>query len=387
MPNGASHMSKKDKSKHELLVKIARNRGFYWPSNEIYGGVAGFYDFGPLGVRLKLKIMGLWRRMFIYNQDLPIVEIETPIINPRIVFKASGHEDNFTDPITECKKCGKLYRVDHLIEETLDLKVEGLSMDELWEIMKKHGIKCPIDNGELTKPKPALLLFKTEIGPYKGSSGYIRPETAQGMFVSFKHVFSALREKFPLGIAQIGKVGRNEISPRQGLIRLREFTIMEIEFFFDPDKAWTEAKSFLEGLLDEKLSIISADMKVKGVEEPETSTLRDFLERKVIVNPWLGYWMAVGNKFLKQLGIPEYRIRLYLRNSFDILFGEYPPSLYSIIFLEIFFIAQSQYGKSLHPQLKNSKRRDSTIFISFGFVTASRTSPEKSFALFNSRVL
>jgi len=299
-----------DIDKFSELVKLARNRGLFWPSNEIYGGVAGFYDFGPIGVLIKNKIIEEWRRIFIYEQKGLVVEIETPIITPRIVLKASGHEDHFTDPITECTKCGKLYRADHLIEETTGIKAEGLSIDELWEIMKKHNIRCPDDGGELTKPRPALLLFKTEIGPYKGSPAYIRPETAQGMFVSFKHVYHCIRERLPIGIAQIGKVARNEISPRQALIRLREFTIMEIEFFFDPDKAWEESKEFLTpDVLSEELQILPAEMKKKGLEKTIKASLRELLDKKLIINPWLGYWMVVGNRFLKKLGIPGEKIR------------------------------------------------------------------------------
>ncbi len=293
----------------EEFNKLVRNRGFYWPSYEIYRGVAGFYDFGPLGVLVKNNIMDLWRKVFIWERKGLVVEIETPVITPRIVLKASGHEDNFTDPITECKKCGRLYRVDHLLEEQAGIKAEGLSMEEYWELMVKHNIRCPEDGGELTYPRPALLLFKTEIGPYKGDPAYIRPETAQGIFVSFKNTMSVLRDRLPVGIAQIGRVGRNEISPRQGLIRLREFTIMEIEFFFDPEKTWDEARGVLDDkVLSEELNILHAELKEKGVSDPEKDTLRGFLDRGIIVNPWLGYWMAIGNMFVKRLGIPGDKI-------------------------------------------------------------------------------
>ncbi len=294
----------------EKFAGLMRNRGYYWPSYEIYGGVAGLYDFGPVGVLVKNKIISLWRRVFINEQNGLVAEIETPIITPRIVLKASGHEDNFTDPVTECKKCGRVYRADHLIEEATGISVEGLSMDKLWRIIKENNIRCPEDGGELTPPKPALLLFKTEIGPYKGVPGYIRPETAQGIFVSFKNTINVLRERLPRGIAQIGKVGRNEISPRQGLVRLREFTIMEIEFFFDPEKAWSESKEYLTNdILSEEINIVTAEMKKKGLKEYVTKTIKELLENNEIVNPWLAYWMAIGNKFVRKLGIPSDKIR------------------------------------------------------------------------------
>ncbi|MEM3989522.1 MAG: glycine--tRNA ligase [Desulfurococcaceae archaeon] len=286
--------------------KLLRNRGYLWPSYEIYGGVAGLYDFGPAGTLLKNNIIELWRKHFIYRQYGLVVEIETPMVTPQIVLKASGHEDHFTDPVVECLKCGRVYRADHLVEESTGIKVEGLSLREIESIINDKGVKCPIDGGELSAPKHALLLFKTEIGPYKGALGYIRPETAQGMFTSFKHVLAAIGERLPIGIAQIGKVGRNEISPRQGLVRLREFTIMELEFFFDQSKSSEESMEYLtDELLDVKLRVLYNDLKVAGVKEPVEAPLREFLNKGVIINPWLAYWMAVGQKFVESLGIPR----------------------------------------------------------------------------------
>ncbi len=299
-----------DKSKYDVLIDIGRRRGLFWPSYEIYGGVAGLYDFGPIGVEIKRRIMMEWIRFFIHRQGGLVVEIESPIITPRMVLVASGHEEHFTDPVTECTKCGRVFRADHLIEEQAHVKAEGLSMDELWSLIREHNVRCPVCGGELTKPRPALLLFKTEIGPYKGSPGYLRPETAQGMFVSFKQVFNVARNRLPLGIAQIGRVGRNEISPRQGLMRLREFTIMEFEFFFDPERVEEEAGKYLLGpILDYKMNVLTARDKARGVEEAKTYTVRELLEDKIVSTPWMAYWMAIGNMFLESLGIPPDRIR------------------------------------------------------------------------------
>lgn len=293
----------------DILNNLAKRRGFYWLSYEIYGGVAGFYDFGPVGVLIRRNIIDEWLHYMVYTNDF-IVEIDTPIITPRIVLQASGHEEHFTDPITECKKCGRVYRADHLIEEQTNLKVEGLSMDELWRIIHEKNVKCPECGGELEKPQPALLLFKTEIGPYKGVLGYIRPETAQGMFITFKNVLNVTRNKLPLGIAQIGRVARNEISPRQGLLRLREFTIMEFEFFFDPGKSLEEVMKYLDKeIAEEKLYVITAEDKKKGIDTPKEYSTIELIEEKIVKNPWMAYWMARGNIFLKAIGIPGDKIR------------------------------------------------------------------------------
>ncbi|NPA98591.1 MAG: glycine--tRNA ligase, partial [Crenarchaeota archaeon] len=292
------------------LVKIAKKRGIFWPAFEIYGGVAGFYEYGPVGVLIKRHIINEWLRQVVYSRDGLVVEVDTPIITPRIVLKASGHEDNFTDPVTECLKCGRTFRADHLIEEKLGINAEGLPLDKMAEIIRKHNIRCPVCGGELSPPKPALLLFKTEIGPYKGSPAYLRPETAQGMFVSFKNVFNAMRNRLPLGIAQVGRVGRNEISPRQGLIRLREFTIIEIEFFFDPEKQDEEVSKYItRELLEERMNVITAEMKQNNIKEPKQYTAKEMIEQGIVKTPWMAYWMAVGNKFLRNLGIPPDKIR------------------------------------------------------------------------------
>ena len=279
-------------------MDLAKRRGFFWPSYEVYGGVAGFYDLGPLGAMLKNNIVNLWRKYFVLKHQDVVVEIETPVIVPEIVLRASGHLEHFTDPIVECLKCGRKYRADHLIEEQLKVKVEGLMIDELTKLIKEGGLKCPSCGGDLSEVREFNLLFKTTIGPYSSDVGYLRPEAAQGMFTAFKRVYIALRERLPLGIAQIGRVARNEISPRQGMVRLREFTIMEVEFFHDPEgdePPWDRFSG--------KLRILPAELRARGEEKPVEVDVIEAVTEGMIKSKWLGYWMCVARDFVHELGV------------------------------------------------------------------------------------
>ena len=288
--------------KYEKIVNLALRRGFFWPSYEIYGGVGGLYDLGPLGASLKKNIVEKWREWFIIKHQDYVVEIETPMIAPAKVFEASGHVEHFTDPIVECSKCGRVFRADKLVEEKLGVLAEGLKPDELSKLIKEHDLKCPECGGALGDVRLFNLLFQTTIGPIKGNVGYLRPEAAQGMFTAFKRVYEVMRNKIPIGIAQIGRVARNEISPRQGMIRLREFTIMEVEFFFDPEEPECP---LLDKYMNTTLRILPGKYKVEGRKEPIVVKVRDALEEGLIVNQWLAYWLVVSKEFVKDLGISE----------------------------------------------------------------------------------
>jgi glycyl-tRNA synthetase len=287
---------------HEKVVELAKRRGIFWPSYEIYGGVAGLYDLGPIGLRIKDKIVRLWRKFFVENNDDMVVEIETPLVTLSRVLEASGHVENFTDPIVECKKCGRVFRADHLVEEALKINAEGLKPEDLTRLIREHNLKCPVDGGELGEVRLFNLLFRTQIGPYSSSVGYLRPETAQGMFTSFKRVYETFRQRLPLGIAQVGRVARNEISPRQGLIRMREFSIMEVEFFIDPESR--ESPPF-ERVKGERLKVLTASEKEKG-GSPSEFDVEELVTERIVVNPWMAYWMAVASRFVKALGIKDF---------------------------------------------------------------------------------
>ena len=283
------------------ITELARRRGFFWPSYEIYGGIAGFYDLGPLGTSLKKNIVELWRKYFVLTHQDYIIEIETPIVGPKIVYEASGHLEKFTDPIVECMKCGRKFRADHLIEEKLGIKVEGLSPEELTKIIRENNLTCPICGGPLSEVKTFNLLFKTQIGPYEGNLGFIRPELAQGMFVAFKRALEVMRNKLPLGIAQVGKVGRNEISPRQGMIRLREFTIAEMEYFFDPKDKESSCPDY-DKLKSVEIKIITCKDKRED-KNPQTLLLDEAVQKGIIIHRCLAYWMGIAQRFVEALGI------------------------------------------------------------------------------------
>ncbi len=288
---------------YSKIMELAKRRGFFWPSYEIYGGVAGFYDFGPLGALLKQRVVDKWRKFIVRSHSNNVVEIETPIIGPAKVYEASGHVENFTDPIVTCNKCGRKFRADHLIEEKLGISAEGLSPDEMTRLIRQHNIRCPVCGGTLSEVRLFNLLFPTQIGPYEGNMGYLRPELAQGMFVSFKRVLDTMRGRLPLGIAQIGRVGRNEISPRQAMMRLREFTIMEMEYFIDPEEEDNSCPRYkdVEG---EVIRIRPYNAKEAG-EEPKEYTVGEAVSKGIIIHKCLAYWMVIGQKFLKSLGVPE----------------------------------------------------------------------------------
>jgi glycyl-tRNA synthetase len=289
--------------KNEEVMKIAKKRGFLWSSFEIYSGVAGFFDYGPLGAILKDNIMKKWREYFIVREGF--YEIETPTIMPEEALKASGHVDHFNDPMTECKDCLDVYRADHIIKEATGSDVEGLENDELSAILSEQQIRCPHCGGHFTHVWSYNLMFQTLIGAKGKKTGYMRPETAQGIFIPFKRLLRFFRGKLPFGVVQLGKAYRNEISPRQGVIRLREFTQAEAEIFIDPhDKTHPRFKEVAKKMLTLFPSHIQESNK-----EPLELTARDAVDQGIINSEMLTYQLCLANQFLQDLGIPKKVIR------------------------------------------------------------------------------
>jgi len=255
----------------EMLVSLCKRRGFIYQGSEIYGGLAGTWDYGPLGVSLKRNITNLWWKTFVEDQD-NVFGLDTAILMSPKVWEASGHIATFNDPVIEDTVTKKQYRLDHLLEEN-NIKPDGMSLEQMAQAIEDNSIKSP-DGNKLAHPNKMNLMFKTNIGSVEGqgSEAYLRPETAQGMFVNFKNVVDSFYPDLPFGLAQIGRNFRNEISPRDFVFRSREFEIMEIEYFIDPDKWEEEFQRILKQMQDffsDKLHLSVSKIHERDIPETD----------------------------------------------------------------------------------------------------------------------
>ncbi len=286
----------------DKLVEVCLRRGFINPTAEIYGGLSGFYDYGPLGTLMRQKIEDLWRQLFVLDED-NIFEIKGSLILPEKVFAASGHLDAFNDPLVQCKKCKSMHRADTLVKEALNKNVEGLSLEEQDSIIAENDVKCPNCKGDLEKARYFNLMFKTEVGPTEGNPGYLRPETAQNIFINFKRIVRFMRNKLPFGIAQVGSSFRNEISPRNFVIRVREFEQMELEMFFNPEKA-NEKENFYQ-IEDLTINVVTREMQDKGWDKPKELTIKEAVESQFLPNQYMAYYLALESEMFQSMGIPK----------------------------------------------------------------------------------
>jgi glycyl-tRNA synthetase len=223
----------------ENIVSLAKRRGFIYPGSDVYGGLSGTWDYGPLGVTLKRNIMQLWWKMFVEDRE-DMHGIDAAILMNQKVWKASGHVDTFTDPLVEDLETKQRFRADHLLKDA-GFAVDGLSLEQLDALIKQHEVKSP--NGNiLSEVRTFNMMFKTTVGPVANDENisYLRPETAQGIFTNYKNVVDNFYPDLPFGLAQQGKAFRNEISPRDFIFRSREFEQMEIEYFVNPAD-WEES--------------------------------------------------------------------------------------------------------------------------------------------------
>ncbi len=371
---------------HEQLMAVLKRRGYLQPSYEIYGGVAGFFDYGPLGAGLKNNMERVWRDLYVVREGM--AEIQCPNVSPEQVFKASGHLEKFADTLVECPGCGAGNRADHLLkaeyarfEEDIrraiakakDAAVDASSLEAVHTLLEagrmsadqdpspenisrllgltsapevakvpagaqgeiaistraftltlagktaaEGAVRCPacsdVLEGSGVKVYPFNLMFRTSIGPGAGRTGYMRPETAQGIFMDFQWLHRFFREELPFGAVQLGRAYRNEISPRQSLLRLREFNQMEAEVFFDPRaKSWPRYAA----LRDRELALLPNGTQEEGAEATTMMRVGDAVDAGIIANEALGYFIAVTHEYLAGLGIrPEgLRFRQHLKTE------------------------------------------------------------------------
>ena len=278
---------------YDDVMKLALERGFYFPSCEVYGDAqAGFWEYGPSGVSFKNKFLELWRRELVRRDSM--MEIDGSQIMSKSVFEASGHLSSFADPIIKCMKCNSTFRADKLIAEVTQMEIpESADLQDFDDAIKEKNVKCPRCKGEFDKCRKFNMMFRVGIGPDE-ESAYLRPETCQSIFVDFPRIFKTMRGKLPLGIAQIGKSFRNEISPRQSLLRLREFYQAEIEVFCNPKN--------LDNL--EKLSEVQDTViRIQVDSEIKEMTCREAFESGTVPNKLVAYYLGLLNEFYEKSGI------------------------------------------------------------------------------------
>ncbi|KAI9818505.1 MAG: Glycine--tRNA ligase 1, mitochondrial [Pycnora praestabilis] len=328
----------------QTFDSLLRRRLFYTPSFEIYGGVSGLYDYGPPGCSLQANVVDLWRKHFVLEEDM--LEVDCTALTPHEVLKTSGHVDKFADWMCKDPKSGEIFRADHLVEEVLEgrlkgnkeargLKVEvneeedakkkkkkvkdvkAVKLDdavidnydgpELGLLITRYDIKNPTTGGTVEPPVAFNLMFQTSIGPSSNLPGYLRPETAQGQFLTFQKLLEFNQQAMPFASASIGKSFRNEISPRAGLLRVREFLMAEIEHFVDPEGGKKHPR--FNEVTDVELSLLNRHVQLSGRTEVEKMSIGKAVSTGLVDNETLGYFLARIQLFLKKIGVDQSKLR------------------------------------------------------------------------------
>lgn len=266
----------------DKIVALCKRRGFVYPGSEIYGGLANTWDYGPLGVELKNNVKQLWWRTFVQRRR-DMVGLDGGILMHPRIWEASGHVVNFNDPLVDCKTCKARFRADHLIEERLGIQAEGKTPEEMSAILGQATVPCPkCGNRTLTDARQFNMMFSTTIGPVSetGTQVYLRPETAQSIFVQYKNILATARVKLPFGVGQIGKAFRNEITPGNFIFRDIEFEQMEIEYFIKPEN---DAAAFNDWItaMQHWIDLIGLDKENVRVREHAKEELSHYSSRTI----------------------------------------------------------------------------------------------------------
>jgi glycyl-tRNA synthetase len=338
----------------QTLDSLLRRRLFYTPAFEIYGGEKGLFDYGPPGCALQNNLVDIWRKHFVLEEDM--LEVDCTQITPAAVFKTSGHVDKFADWMCKDPKNGDIFRADHLVEQVLEArlkadkeargqavegpakdarkkkskvkeikaiklddavvkeyeetlaKIDNYGGDELGQLIKQFDIKSPETGATLDPPRAFNLMFQVTIGPGASTpNGYLRPETAQGQFLNFQKLLEFNQQSMPFASASIGKSFRNEISPRSGLLRVREFLMAEIEHFVDPDSGKKHPR-FAE-VMETKMTLLNRDVQLQGSTKSEELSIGEAVASKLVDNETLGYFLARIQMFLLRVGVDYKKLR------------------------------------------------------------------------------
>ncbi len=341
----------------EEMATFCKKKGFVYRSADIYGGLSGFFDYGPLGVEVKNKLKQRWYKFIVQDRQNIVGQDGSIITNPK-VWKASGHIDTFSDLILTTKKTKTKIRADHFIEDQLKISAEGMSAKEIQALITKHKLKHNKEDFE--EIKDFNLMFSTQVGPSDESAAtsYLRPETCQSIFPNFKLIVETTRQKLPFGIAQIGKAFRNEISPREFLFRQREFEQMELEFFHNPKEK--ECPELTKKHKDLKFQFLSAKTQDAKKTKMETVSVADIIKQKLITG-WQAYWLAEYFFWYTeelQIDPKNIRVREHMKNELS----HYSSATFDLDykfpfgFKEIFGLAnRGQFDLTQHQKHSKSK--------------------------------
>ena len=288
----------------ETFNSLIRRRGFIWgPSPEIYGGLAGFYSYGPAGMEIKNKILSLFRREL---RAFGFVEVECPTIMPEIVWKASGHLERFIDPVLRCEKCNTLVRADKFLQENLpDQMIDGLSYEQMENLIKSNNLVCPKCESPLNKIEEYNLMLKTSVG--NNVTAYLRPETATTTYLLFNRLDQDARRQYPIKVFQYGKAYRNEISPRQQVLRMRAFDQFELQLFIGKDQEM-DFEEFHE-IKKNQIPLLDWKLQDKKIDKPNIITLEEAIKKNILKKPAYAYCIYLGFYLTKILGFSNDVIR------------------------------------------------------------------------------